>query len=102
VPLVLLTDESPSLEGKSMPRMAPNLADSQQAQIRDMLLDNRPIDEIADVVECSERWASAIKSTLRVYGSTKAPPHGVGQPRSITPPMLDALCEYLLEKPGLY
>jgi hypothetical protein len=35
-------------------------------------------------------------------GNTKAPSNGVGRPRSITPLMLDALCEYLLEKPGLY
>lgn len=25
-----------------------------------------------------------------------------GRPRSITPPMLDALCDHLPEKPGLY
>ncbi len=44
----------------------------------------------------------AIKSNIRCFGSTKAPSNGVGRPRSITPPKLDALCEYLLEKPGLY
>ena len=32
----------------------------------------------------------------------KALSNGVGRPRSITPPMLDALCEYLLSKPDLY
>jgi transposase len=81
--------------------MAPNLAESQHAQIRDMILDNRPSAEIADVVNCSERSVFAIKSNLRLFGSTKAPSNGVGRPRSITPPMLDALCEHLLEKPGL-
>jgi hypothetical protein len=68
--------------------MAPNLAESQHAQIRDMVLSNRPTAEI--------------KSNLRSFGSSKAPSNGVGQPRSITPPMLEALCEYLLGKPGLY
>ena len=29
------------LEGTSLPRMAPNLAESQHAQIRDMILSNR-------------------------------------------------------------
>jgi transposase len=83
-------------------RMAPNLAESQHAQIRDMLLSNCPLTEIADAVGCSERSVFAIKSNLRSFGSTKAPSNSVGRPRSITPPMLDALCEYLLEKPGLY
>jgi hypothetical protein len=86
----------------SLPRMAPNLAESQHAQIRDMILSNRPATEIADVVGCSERSVFAIKSNLRCFSSTKAPSNGVGQPRSITPLMLDALCEYLLEKPSLY
>lgn len=82
--------------------MAPNLAESQHAQIRDMILANPPAAEIANVVDCSERSVFAIKSNLRLYGSTKAPSNGVGRPRSITPLILDALCEYLLEKPGLF
>jgi hypothetical protein len=32
----------------------------------------------------------------------KAPPNRVRRPRTITPLMLDALCEHLLEKPELY
>ena len=58
--------------------------------------------EIANVVGCSERSVYAIKSNLCRFDSTKAPSNAVGRPRSITPLMLDALCEYLLEKPGLY
>jgi hypothetical protein len=41
-------------------------------------------------------------SNLRHFGSSKAPSNGGGRPRSITPPMLNALCEHLLEKPDLY
>lgn len=84
------------------PKMAPNLAESQRAQIRDMIPDNCSPREIANDVGCSERSFFTIKSNLRCVGSTKASPNGVGRPRSITPPILDALCEYLLEKPGLY
>jgi transposase len=82
--------------------MAPNLAKSQQAQIRDMILSKRPAAEIADVAGCSTRSVFAISSNLRCFGSTKAPSNSVGRPRSVTPPRLDALCEHLLEKPELY
>lgn len=58
--------------------------------------------EIANVVSCSERSVFAIQSNLCHFGPTKAPPNGVGRPRSITPVMLEALCEHLLEKADLY
>jgi hypothetical protein len=67
-----------------------------------MILSNHPPTKIADVVSCSKRSVFAIQSNLRHFGSTKAPSNGVGQPQSITPLMLDTLCEYLLKKPGLY
>lgn len=35
-------------------------------------------------------------------GSVKAPPIKGGRPRSITPVMLKALCDHLIEKPALY
>jgi transposase len=82
--------------------MAPVLAESQHMQIHDMILDERPTAEIANVVGCSQRSVFGIKSNIRCFGSTRAPTNGAGRPRTITPPMLDALCEYLLEKPGLY
>lgn len=41
-------------------------------------------------------------SSVDESGSTKAPSIGVEQPRSIIPLMLEALCEHLLEKTGLY
>jgi hypothetical protein len=82
--------------------MAPNLTESQHAQIRDMVLSNRPLAEIADAVGCSKRSVFVIKSNPCSFGSTKAPLNSVRQLRSITPLMLDALCEYLPEKLGLY
>ena len=82
--------------------MAPNLAASQHELIRDMILSKSLTPGIAEAAGCSERSVRAIRSNLRHYGTTKAPPNGVGRPRSITPPMLAALCERLLEKPELY
>jgi transposase len=83
--------------------MAPNFAVAQHAVIGDMILsESFTANEIADVAGCSPRSVTTIKSNLRCFGSTKAPSNGVGRPRSITPPMLDALCEYLLEKPSLF
>ena len=41
--------------------MALNLAELQHAQIRDMILNNRPTAEIANVVDCSERSIFTIK-----------------------------------------
>ncbi|KAK6858582.1 hypothetical protein PG995_005146 [Apiospora arundinis] len=39
---------------------------------------------------------------MRCFGSTRAPPNGGGRPRSITPFMLNALCDRLIEKPCMY
>ncbi len=58
--------------------------------------------QMAKVAGCSDRSVRTICSNLRYFGSTKAPSNGVGWPRSVTSPMLDALCEHLLEKPNLY
>jgi transposase len=83
--------------------MAPNLAVSQHDFIRDMILEGTlSTAQIATNAGCSERSIKAIKSNLRHFNSTRAPPNGVGRPRSITPLMLGALCDHLLEKPGLY
>lgn len=70
--------------------MAPNLAELQHAQIRDMVLSSCPTAKIADAVGCSEHSVFAIKSHLRSFGSSKAPSNSVRQPRSITPPTLEA------------
>ena len=83
--------------------MAPNLAPSQHDLIHDTILDNSlKTYEMANVAECSERSIKAIRSNLHCFGSTKAPPNGGGRPRSISPPMLESLCEHLLKKPDLH
>jgi transposase len=86
----------------SASRMAPRLAQSKHSLISDMLASKSfKAHEIAEVAGCSTHSVHAIKSNLRQYGTTKAPPNGGGRPRDITPPMFNALCERLLEKPGL-
>jgi hypothetical protein len=78
--------------------MAPNLAPSQHDLIRAMILDKKlKAREIASVAECSECSIKAIRSNLH-----EAPPNDGGRPQSITPPVLEVLCEHLLEKPELY
>lgn len=82
--------------------MAPNLALSQHEQIRDMIFSKCTNATIARTACCSTRSVRKIRSNLRCFGTTKAPPNGVGRRRTITPPMLSALLEQLIEKPELY
>lgn len=58
--------------------------------------------QIAGVVGCSTRSVRTIRTTLRCFGAPKAPANGVGRPKNITPPMLRALCDRLIEKPHMY
>lgn len=44
----------------------------------------------------------ALTMQMQSFGSIKAPPNKGGLPRRITPIMLEALCDHLLEKPTLY
>jgi hypothetical protein len=71
--------------------------------IRDMILsDSLKTLGIAVAAGCSNRSVQTIRANIRCFGSTKAPFNGVRRPRRITPAMLDALREKLLEKPGIY
>jgi transposase len=83
--------------------MAPNLARSQHDLIRDMILDKSLSQvKIANVAGCSDRTIRNIGSNIRLFSETRAPANGAGRRRLITPPMLAALCDRLLEKPGLF
>jgi transposase len=83
--------------------MAPNLATSEHQLIQDMIFDGSLTNpQMAEVVGCNVRAIKAIRANLRFFGTTNAPHNGGGRRRSITPPMLDALCERLLEKPDLF
>ncbi|KAJ5703719.1 hypothetical protein N7493_010857 [Penicillium malachiteum] len=83
--------------------MAPNLAKSTLVLICDMISsDELSISEMAAAAGCSKRAITRIRSNLRLFGSVKAPPIKAGRPRSLTPIMLETLCEHLLQKPDLY
>lgn len=82
--------------------MPSNLALSQHDQIRDMITCKYRNVAIAETVRCSTRSVQKIRSNLRCFGTTKAPPNGIGRRKMITPPMLSALLERLIEKPDLF
>jgi transposase len=83
--------------------MAPNIAKSQHDLIRDMILDRSLTQvEMANAAGCSERTIRNIDTNMRLFGDTRAPANGAGRRRLITPPMLAALCDRLLEKTGLF
>jgi hypothetical protein len=83
--------------------IAPNLAVSQHDLVCDMLLDGSLMQvEMANVAGCSDRTIRNIAANLQLFGRTKAPANGARRRRSVTPPMLAALCDRLIEKPRLY
>jgi transposase len=83
--------------------MAPNLARSQHDLVRDMILDGSLTQvKMANVAGCSDRTIRNIDTNMRLFGNTRAPANGAGRQWLITPSMLAALCDHLLEKPGLY
>lgn len=83
--------------------MAPNLAKSTLRLIYDMISSSELTTfQIAQVAGCSKRAILRIRSNLRLFGTIKAPSIKAGRPRSITPVMLEALCDHLLEKPDSY
>jgi transposase len=83
--------------------MAPNLARSTLEFIHDMISSGELTNsQMAQAAGCSKRAILRIRSNLRLFGTIKAPPIKAGRPRSITPVMLEALCDHLLEKPDSY
>jgi hypothetical protein len=54
------------------------------------------------VAGCSDRTIRNIGSNIQLFSETRAPANSAGRQQLITPPMLAALCDRLLEKPGLF
>lgn len=85
--------------------MAPNLALSQHVLIQDIIEsklngEQAPTDEAAaELATCTSRAIRRIRSNWLRFGSTKAPSNGAGRPKTITPPMLAALCDQVSLKP---
>lgn len=83
--------------------MAPNLSFSTREFIQDMILSNSlTTNQIAEAAGYSSRSVTTIRSNIRQFGDTRAPSIRAGRPRSITALMLEALFDYLEEKPELY
>ncbi|CEJ62928.1 Putative Transposase [Penicillium brasilianum] len=83
--------------------MAPRLPHAKLAMIQDMISSKSlTTSEMAKAAECSKRSIINISNNLRWFGNVKAPQTRVGRRRTVTPSMLEALCDHLLEKPGLY
>lgn len=58
--------------------------------------------QMAEAAGCHKRTIKRHRSHVRLFGSVTAPPNKGGRPRSITPLMIQVLCDHLLEKPQLY
>lgn len=83
--------------------MAPRLSPSKLRFIHDMIESKSlTTPQMADAAECSERTIKNIRRSLRVFGNVYTTPTYIRRRRSITPLMLDAHCDHLLENPGLY
>lgn len=84
--------------------MASSIESWQRKKIIHMIYSKNELttSQMAKVAQCSERSITDIRKNLRLFGSVRSPPVSAGRQRSITPIMLDALCEHLAEKLGLY
>jgi transposase len=83
--------------------MAPNLK-APQLELVHHMIESKSLttSQIAHAVDCSKRSVKHIRDNLQAFGNVRAPRNGAGRPRSITQPMLEALCEYLMDKPTAY
>jgi hypothetical protein len=85
-----------SLQHPIIQIMAPNPAPSQHDLIRDKILHQKFATwKVADAAGYSERSIKAIRSNLRYFGNTKAPPNCGGRRSYITLHMLEVLREHL-------
>jgi hypothetical protein len=57
--------------------------------------------QMAEEADCSKPTIKNIRRNLQQFGSVHAPPTRVGRRCTVTPLMLEALCDHLLEKSGL-
>lgn len=83
--------------------MAPNLPPWKRRLIQDMINDT-PLTtkEIAYAAECTRQAVTQIRSNMKQLGGIQALPKPAGPQRSITPLMLETLCNHLREHPYLY
>jgi transposase len=102
-PQIYLHHHPDSFPPPPLYNMAPRLPHAKLAMIQDMISSKSlTTSEMAKAAECSKRSIINISNNLRWFGNVKAPQTRVGRRRTVTPSMLEALCDHLLEKPGLY
>jgi hypothetical protein len=83
--------------------MAPRLPPSKLHLIRDMIVSQSlNTSQMAEETECSKVTTVNIRRNLRQFGDVHAPSTRIGRGRTITPLIIEALCDHLSEKPGLY
>lgn len=84
-------------------KMAPRLPQSTKEMTFGMITSsglNAP--QMAEAANCDKRTIKRHRSNIRMFGSVAAPLNKGGRPRSLTPLMIQVLCDHLLEKPQLY
>jgi hypothetical protein len=57
---------------------------------------------MAEEAECSKLTIINIRRNVRHFGSVHASLTRIGRRRTVTPLMMEALCDHLSAKPGLY
>ncbi|KAK5800950.1 hypothetical protein VI817_003162 [Penicillium citrinum] len=84
--------------------MARNLSAWQRKMIVHMLRSKKSLttSQMAKLAKCSERSITNIRKKLRLFNYPNSPTIPPGPSPIINPVMLDALCEYLAQIPGLY
>lgn len=60
------------------------------------------ISEMAEQTKCSKQIIISIRHNLRQFESLYAPQTRVGRKQTVTSLMIEALCNHLHKKPGLY
>lgn len=58
--------------------------------------------QIANAAGCHPSTITRSVTNINMFGNMKAPPNKGGRPRRLTPIMVKALCDHLIEKPHLY
>jgi transposase len=83
--------------------MAPRVRSPKLRLIRDMIeSQSLTTSQMAEEAECSKLTIINICRNLRQFGNFHARPTRIGRKQTVTPLMPEALCDRLLEKPGLY
>ncbi|KAK4073317.1 transcriptional regulator family: Bacterial regulatory protein, LuxR [Purpureocillium lilacinum] len=81
--------------------MAPKLSRAQHEVLEGMITAGFTNKSIAKQVGCSSRSVSRIRSNLRMFESTKAPPNRVGRRCKIDPLVQDDLLDQLVKEPTM-